>query len=570
MISINKICWQFLKKHLLAFLAIVVLVFTSAGCSLIMPQLSMQLIDKGLLSNNFVHVVSICGVTLIVVIIDQVSTIISSVIMLKINLRTKKVLYLNCFAKLLKIYNSIFDTKSPVRMVHELETDIGVVSSLIDRDTWMIVIQMFKFVGSVIGLFLINFQMTLLVCLYIPIKFLFSLLIIKNRKKLYKQYLQVSSNFQSIFGEVVTGILDINIFDKCEKKKERLEKDLDNLNRHEFIFSMYDRMNSSFERLLIQLIISSIYILGAKLMFGMDITVGALFAFISYSANLLSPISFIINVFYSILSKKPSIERILEFFDLPEKCDDGTLIQKIESIEYNNLSFSYEASKLILDQVSFKINREDKVAIVGDNGCGKSTIISILLGTYPCPQGNLSVNKVDLSNLSYSSMLSCISYACGKSYIFNDTVINNVCFREKYDSKKMSEIEKTCSASFINELPDKYSTMISANATTLSEGQKQKVLLMRALYKDSNLIILDESTSHMDKQSEEAFFSNFVVSYPNTLIFITHNPKLLSFADKIIFMSNGRIVDIADHAAPLSSNSIYKQYLISSNREDEK
>lgn len=535
----------------------------SAICSLLMPQLSMKLMDEGLLAQNFSYLLKICAIMLCIIIIDQISTILSTLLMSRINLKIKKSLVIQCIHKLQNIYYEIFDQKNSVRIVHELDTDIGVVSSLIDRDTWIIIIQAIKFVGSMGGLILIDYRMTFIICLYIPIKFLFSFFMIKNRKKLYKKYLSTNSSFQGLLGEIIAGITDINIFDTVERNQQKAEKDISELNHNEFRFTLYDRINSSSERILMQIIICSIYIMGANFVFNNELSIGALFAFVSYSANVLSPFSFMINVVYGILSKKPSIDRLTNFLNLPERNLSNTLLEKLSDIDFRNVSFTYNGCTLpAINNVSFHIKQGEKIAIVGANGCGKSTILSLLLKCYPYSNGEIAINSLSLSNIDNYSLFRQISYAGTYSYVFNDTIKNNICYDSVRDLNKLKQVQKYCQADFINDLPDQFDTLISANATTLSAGQKQKIILMRALYKDSDLLILDEATSHMDKSSEKNFFMQYILSAKRTILFVTHNLELLSYADKVLFMENGSISGYSAHPTLMETNENYRMYVI--------
>lgn len=561
--NLRNLCGKFIKKHTIYFFLIISLIVISAICSLLMPQLSMKLMDNGLLTQNFSYILKICAIMLCIITIDQISTILSTVFMSRINLKIKKSLVIKCMHKLQKIYYEIFDQKSSVRIVHELDTDIGVVSSLIDRDTWTIIIQAIKFIGSMAGLILIDYRMTLIICVYIPVKFLFSFFMIKNRKKLYKKYLSTNSSFQGFLGEIVAGITDINIFDTVERNQQKAERDINDLNHNEFRFTLYDRINSSSERILMQIIICSIYVLGANFVFNNDLSIGALFAFVSYSANVLSPFSFMINVAYGILSKKPSIDRLTDFLNLPERSLSDTLLGEFSDINFRNVSFTYNGSTLpAINNVSFHIKQGEKIAIVGANGCGKSTILSLLLKCYPYSNGEITINSLSLSSIDNYSLFRQISYAGTYSYVFNDTIKNNICYDSVSDMNKLKQVQKYCQADFINDFPDQFDTIISANATTLSAGQKQKIILMRALYKDSDLLILDEATSHMDKLSEETFFMQYILSSKRTILFVTHNLELLSYADKVLFMENGSISGYSSHQTLMETNENYRMYVI--------
>lgn len=227
------------------------------------------------------------------------------------------------------------------------------------------------------------------------------------------------------------------------------------------------------------------------------------------------------------------------------KLDKKDPISFKKEISVDKLDFSFETKNSVIENLELKINKGDKVAIIGDTGSGKTTIADILTGLIKPDRGNIIVDKKELQNFDFNSWLKKISYVSQKIFIFNSSIRENITLtkdHEKIDEKKFLEVLKLCYLSdFVNSKQKKEFFQVGEFGSNLSGGQKQKIGLARVLYKDSDILIFDESTNALDEKSEKEIISNISNLENKTIIFITHNIKNLVYFDKTYIIKDKKL-----------------------------
>ncbi|WP_155738330.1 ATP-binding cassette domain-containing protein, partial [Clostridium saccharobutylicum] len=210
----------------------------------------------------------------------------------------------------------------------------------------------------------------------------------------------------------------------------------------------------------------------------------------------------------------------------------------------------------------FQINTGDKVAIIGLNGAGKSTIVNLLMRFYKPTGGKIFINEEDVNDINISDYRKNISIVSQDSYLFNDTIKNNICFYKIIEHEKFKQILKDCNLyEFYESLPRDYK--IGENGCFLSGGQRQKIFIARALATNNNLIILDEATANVDIDTEMQINELISTKLTNkTMIVISHKPSILRYMDKIIVLEDGKVSDIGDHNRLLKESRVYNDILI--------
>lgn len=247
----------------------------------------------------------------------------------------------------------------------------------------------------------------------------------------------------------------------------------------------------------------------------------------------------------------------MEFLNIPdEKKETGKIkfVEPVEKIEFRNVSFKYPRNeKLVLDNISFTINKGEKISIVGLNGAGKTTLIKLLCRLYEPTSGEILVSGVNIFDYEYSSYLKAVAVVFQDYRIFDFTILENVVLTEELDEEKFKQvIEEVDLTDAIEKLSQKYHTHLNkefdTDGTEFSGGQKQKLAIARALYKNSSLVILDEPTSALDPIAEAEIYEKFndLVS-DKTAIYISHRLSSSKFCDKVLIIDHGKVQDFAHH-----------------------
>ena len=295
-----------------------------------------------------------------------------------------------------------------------------------------------------------------------------------------------------------------------------------------------------------------IYIGGMQYMNG-EIELGLLAEFIIYVTMLTWPVATVGWVTSIVQQAEASQKRINEFletqstdfFDNIKKSDlDGDII-------FKNISYTFKETNInALSNISFKVKRGEKIAVMGDVGSGKTTILEMLAGVYKPNNGKIFINNNDIKNISLSDLRNFIGYVPQSTFLFSDTIENNIKFGK--DKASLSEVVLSAKTSCLDEdiksFKDGYKTLLGERGVNLSGGQKQRLAIARALIKNPKILILDDSLSAVDTETEEMILNNIENTTKNTTLFIsTHRISTSKKCDKIIFLNNGRIESFGTH-----------------------
>ena len=410
--------------------------------------------------------------------------------------------------------------------------------------------------GGIIGLFIIDFRMTILVLLFIPIKCVVMKYFAKKQKQIMDEFIKRNQKYARWFGDTVGGVREVKLFHIFDKKHEEFV-----LNQNEIIekqkqMNMLSQWNMIIDSIMVQFLSTLLYILGANLVFDLQLSVGSVFAFITYSAYVTGPISAILNIGYLLSGIIPSTKRYYDFMALQEEDDSGTLIvPDFGELVLKNIFFGYEADKPILVDVNIDFPKGSKTALIGRNGSGKTTIINLLTRLYVPVNGKILLNGTDISMISLQEYRNMVSVVSQQIYLFNDTIRNNICLYKQVDD---AVIEMACSDSgledFIKEVSLDY--VVGQNGAMLSGGQKQKIALARALVHDKPIVIFDEATSNTDAYSEQQINGLLNTKLKEkTVIVITHKKEILSKVDQIVVLKEGVVADIGKYDELIGKNN---------------
>ncbi|MBE6050328.1 MAG: ABC transporter ATP-binding protein [Clostridium sp.] len=231
------------------------------------------------------------------------------------------------------------------------------------------------------------------------------------------------------------------------------------------------------------------------------------------------------------------------------------------SIEFRNVKFSYSEKESIIKGLDFKINPGENVAIIGRNGAGKTTIINLILRFLTPTSGEILLDGKDINSIKLSDYRNLISMVSQEIYLFNKTIRENIMINsKKADAEMYSVVEKCGADKFIEEMPDKYESIVGERGSKLSGGERQKVAMARALLRESKILILDEATANYDIKAEQEINDVIRENYKDkTTIMITHRPDVLRQVDKVIVINDGQVEDMGNHEELYERNEFYRQ-----------
>lgn len=545
-----------LKQYNKTIAVIIGCLLISTGLSLCIPLLSRQIMDAGFIGGNKSLLIKCTLVLMAIYSLIAVIDILKEKKRVKISANLQYYLSEQSFSHLMKMEADCFNRTNYAELLNNIYVDISKMVSVADESFFFVVTQGFNMMGGIVGLFIIDYRMTFLVLIFIPIKFIVMKKFAKKQKSIVEEFIKSNQNYASWFGDTVGGIKEVKLFNIYKEKYDEFSIYQKSIIEKQKQLNMLSQWNIKADSIMVHLLSTVLYIVGANLVFELQLSVGSVFAFITYSSYVTGPISAILNIGYLLSGIIPSTKRFYEFMDLKEENDDGVLTEKVfGDLEFENIFFSYEAEKPILMDVQMKFQKGSKTALIGRNGSGKSTIINLLTRLYDPANGRILLNGTDISNISLTDYRSMVSIVSQQIYLFNDTIRNNICL---YKEVSEEDIEAACRDSgledFLKEVSLEY--IVGQNGSMLSGGQKQKIALARALVHERPILLFDEVTSNTDVYSEHQINGLLHTRLKEkTVIMVTHRQEILKKVDQIIILKDGVIADRGMYKELINKNN---------------
>lgn len=562
------------KPYIKNIIIITVCMLLSAGVNTLVPLISKSIVDNGLIKNDFNLLIKLVAASFLLLCVDQGIGFIETRYRILVSSTIPYELSKRVFKKIMKLNIRYFNNTNYAEIMNNTNMDIRNISRIADRNLFFIAAQIFKMIGGVVGLFLIDWKLTLIVLAVIPVKYKLVKLLARKRREIFVGYMEANSEYSSWYGDVVSGVKEIKLMGIERVKTGEFIKKQRKLIKIDIKMNILDKLNDLSESVLFEVVTGLLYILGAYLIFNTGFTVGGLMAFITYSIYVTAPISAVLNIGYSFSDIIPSAKRYFDFLDMEQE-SNGKINRKIDqssiqgNIKFENISFKYDGLNKVLENLSFNVHKGEKIAIIGSNGSGKTTLINLLLRFLKPDSGRILIDDIDISSIKLKEYRLLISAVSQNAYLFNSSVKDNIVpFSKRNDIKVRKAAKESKADDFIEALPEKYDTVVGSNGANLSGGQRQKIAMARAIAKDSKILVLDEATSNYDMESEIEMIDLIVNRLKDkTVLLITHKLPILKAVDRIIFIEGGKAADCGKHDELYDHNSRYR-YIIDSFNQD--
>lgn len=556
--------FKYLFKYKVFIVQLIIGLLAGSLLQLILPFLTQSIVDVGIKNQdlNFIYLILIAQLFLFIG--KAALEIIRSWILLHLSTRINISLISDFFIKLMKLPISFFDVRMTGDLLQRIN-DHSRIERILTTSSLTVLFSIFNLVVFSIVLGYYSMQIFGVFVLGSVLYFAWVLFFFKKRKELdYKRFSEVSDE-QSKVIELINGMQEIKLHNAERRMRwnwEYVQARLFKVASKSLALEQTQSVGSNFINELKNMFIT---ILSAKLVIDGTITLGMMLAISYIIGQLNGPITQLINFLRDVQDAKISIDRLGEIHNKEdeERPEDQkiTTIPANADIDLKNISFRYTGGlEPVLKDVTLNIPANKTTAIVGVSGSGKTTLMKLLLRFYNIDTGEILIDKFNLNNISQKVWRDHCGVVMQEGYIFNDTIASNIAVGVDFiDKERLAHAINVANISdYIDGLPLGYNTKIGNEGTGLSTGQKQRLLIARAVYKDPKFLFFDEATSALDANNEKTIMENLNNFFANkTVVVIAHRLSTVQNAHQIVVLDQGKIVEVGNHEQLINQRGNY-------------
>lgn len=558
---------NYLKPYRVLILQLTLGLVIGSLLQLIFPFLTQSLVDVGIKNQNISFITLILIAQLFLFVGQTSVELIRGWILLHITTRINVSLISDFLIKLMDLPLRFFDSKL-IGDIMERFRDHTRIESFLTRSSLQVLFSIVNFIvfGSVLAYYNVTIFIIFLIGSFL---YLFWIsLFLRRRKELDTRQFEQRAKNESHLYQLINGMPEIKL-NNCEKRKrwewEKIQAKLFKINIKSLSLRQYQDVGGIFFNQTKNILIMFI---AAKSVVAGDITLGMMVAIQYIVGQLNAPLQNIISFVTVAQDAKISLERIGEVHNKdseenPNRKKLYSLPQK-KTINVKNLTFGYNGQRgaKVINDLNLSIPEKKITAIVGASGSGKTTLIKLLLGFYPPHKGKISVHNTSLENISNKYWRSKCGVVLQNGFIFSDSIANNISISdENIDKERLLHAVKVANIQdFIESLPLGYNTKIGEEGIGLSQGQKQRILIARAVYKSPEYLFLDEATNALDANNERKITENLNEFFKGkTVVIVAHRLSTVKNADQIVVLEHGKIIERGDHASLTEKRGAYYQ-----------
>ncbi|RNC29054.1 MAG: putative ABC transporter ATP-binding protein [Candidatus Dichloromethanomonas elyunquensis] len=562
-----------------SFLLALVLTVISAMVSLLTPFLLGKAINAFHIQTNTVDI-SLLKVMIMALVSCYLTSwamdTVNGVLMANVTQKMIRHIRFEFFSKLQRIPLNFFDTRPHGDTMSRLTNDVDNISSTISQTTTQLTGSIFSMTGSFIMMLILSPLLTLAAMISIPLFMLLTKTIARQSRSYFLGQQQKLGALNALIEENITGLKIVKAFNRQGNVLAAFNRINDELFEFSAMAQTWAGFMMPFMNVINNLSFALIASIGGILSVKGKITVGVVVSFLTYSKQFGQPLNNIAGMFNNIQSALAGAERVFEIMDEGEEPPDKPGAMELKKprgeIEFRNVTFSYNVGTPVLKNISFKVNPGEVVALVGETGAGKTTVVNLLTRFYELDQGKILIDHIDITDIIKRDLRKCFSIVLQDTCLFTGTIKDNI----RYSRQNASDFEVRQAAElahaneFITRLPKGYDTMITGSTDNLSQGQRQLLAIARAILCQAPILILDEATSSVDTKTEKEIQKALLTLMKNhTTFLIAHRLSTIRDADKIMVIGSGEVLESGTHEELMRKRGTYYHMVISQMGYDE-
>ena len=479
--------------------------------------------------------------------------------------RTAQSMRNKCFEKINKVPLKYIDNNPHGDIMSTIINDIENVTDGFVSGFKSLMSGVVTIITVIIFMVAINIPMALIVIILAPLSLLISLYITKKSKKLYKQRVDQLGEISAYSEEMLGNIKVIKAFNNEKKNIDDFSIINQKLYHSSEKASFYASLAGPCTRFINGTLYAIVAVSGAFVSINGHISIGQISTFLSYVDNYTAPFNEVAGIVADIQIAIASANRVFELLEEQDEISDEkcpNIINCNGEVKLKDVCFSYTSQSKLIENLTVTASKGKTIAIVGPTGCGKSTIINLLMRFYDVTSGKIVVSNRDIKNVTRKSLRNCYGMVLQESWLYNASIRDNIAYgKPNATMEEIIEASKLAHAhTFIEKLPNGYDTVITENADNVSAGQKQLICIARIMLTKPPMLILDEATSNIDTRTEMNIQQAFdYIMEGRTCFIVAHRLSTIMNADEILVMNKGKIVEQGTHQELLAKNGFYTQ-----------
>jgi len=555
---------KYVNKIILSvFFTVLLAGSTSAVAYLLDPAIERLFIQQ---EKSFIYLIP--ALIVIAFAVKGGSLYMAKVIMIGVSEEVRKDIQIDMFDSLIKADTQLIDNKHSGKFVTNLSNDVGMITNLVSTA----ILNLFKDSLTLIGLlgvmFYQNWKLSLVAIIMIPLASTAARALGKRIGKVTTQQMNEAGALNTYLIEIFKNHKLTKIFQQEDYEKQRANRFISKLKEISRKIQEVIVRASPIMEFLTGIMIACLILISAKLISNGELEISNFFSFLAAMMLAYQPVRSLATLNIAVHQGLSGAKRVLPIIDevpqISEKIDYPNLSIKIGQIDFENIKFQYSEDEIqILNSINLSIPGKKMTALVGHSGAGKSTILNLIPRFYDANNGDIKIDDQSIYKCKIFSLRKNISLVSQDTTLFDDTIRNNISYANpEASTEDIKEAARYSYAEeFINNLPDKYDTIIGENGIRLSGGEKQRLSIARAILKKSPIILLDEATSSLDAETESKIQKaiNFLTKGRTTIV-IAHRLSTILNSDKIYVIDKGRVVGEGKHDELLNNSDVYKNF----------
>ena len=564
--------WKLVDEQRFLLIVVLMLVVVSSALSLLGPYLIGVIIDEYISVNVFEGLASLIGILIIVYVFLSISMYLQSYWMIGISQQTIYRLRTVLFNKLQKLPVSFFDKRQHGELMSRMTNDIENVSQTLNSSFIQVFSSVLTLVGTTVVMLMLSPLLTLVTLVIVPVMFFAMKWITKRTSKLFKEQQQAVGELNGMIEETISGQRIVKAFSQEQRMLEEFAVKSERLKRTGFWALTYSGFIPKVMNLLNNTSFTLVAAAGGVLAYHGYVSIGEIVIFTEYARQFTRPLNDLANQFNTVLSAIAGAERVFAIIDEPEEKDtavDNNDYKLTGNVVFENVTFKYnkDDEKPTIDNVSFKVEAGQTAALVGATGAGKTTIMQLLARFYEANDGKVLIDNIAIDEMPRHTLRSQTAFVLQDPFLFEMSVKENIQYGKlnATDEEIVQAAKEANAHEFITKLPNGYDTILSADGSEISQGQKQLLSIARALVADPAILLLDEATSSIDTVTELKIQEALErLMEGRTSFVIAHRLNTVRKADLIFVMENGKLIESGSQEELINTQGRFYSMLMNS------